>query len=674
MPDNLPNPVLDKNYEKENHTLFTKIGGLIFAVYRSFNKNKSNVVRDDSYIELSNNEKAQSKIRISSGGHVLINAAENLTLGAGSSMNVSVKGKKQEVVSGDSIEYVKGNVKKPKGTQGNKEKEAANKLQEITAKIQEARLNAMSAKGQQVACPVCSVTHLIDSNSSLVDSLFGCIRKYLIPYFCFPLDVIQFLAQSLISPILTPKKNIGLTGSDGCGSPACKGGMIDSPVAGLKAADNATSQAIKQNSENISKYSKQLGSGGSEIIPYKMDVTFKVGLKKNTVPAYKKLGHNVFGFYFTPGKNGNGHSLAMNSKGSCEKVAYCEPQPTPGSVFFDVANRFTINAGSPGVNIQTSGRFHATAGDVVINASEGEAAFTSSNVTTIKGKNIILDANDMSGDSGLAIQSQHTMVHGSFNVRGDASFKGHVTMDGSLSCPHLIVPSMRTESTPSSPSKFKIEGPNWVGTAAALSVGNLVKDLVFRYIMTGYIMTISGIYSLVSEIYDTIMMAMTLELIPTGIAIGYIYSEVWNFKHNHTRVGEDHTHSSTVPKASFWNTRKGWGQERMAGSPIPTPSPANGDTPSPGPKSKPGGCGGGGLYTKNRNEKYGLNPLDPYNGGNYIPYSIERNWDGSLTETPQFSVIYGNTTTTPITGNYSAPSITSPTYHTSSPPASAVCD
>lgn len=661
----IPNPKLDANYEKEDHSIFTKIGGLIFAVYRSFDKKKSNVVRDDSYIELSNNEKAQSKIRISSGGHILINAAENLTLGANKHLNISVKGKKQEVVSGDNVSYTKGEVRTIKGKQGDSEKEAANKLQEINSKIQEARLNAMDTKGNMVACPVCNVTHLVDNHSSVVQNLFICIRKYLIPYFCFPLDVIEFLAKTLISPILTPKKNIGLTGTQGCGSPGCKGGTIESPVAAIKAADKATAQAIKQNSEDISKFSKQLGIGGAEAIPYKGDVLFKIGLKKNSVPAYKKKGHHAFGLYFAPGKGGNSHVLALGSKGSAPKIIYCQPQRTHGSIMFDVANNFTINAGSPGIDMQTSGRFSVMAGDVIVNATEGEAIFGSANVTTIKGKNIILDANDMSGDSGLSIQSQHTMVNGSFNVRGDAAFKGHVTMDGALSCPYLIVPSMRTESTAGASSKFKIEGPNWVGTAAALSIGNLIKDIVFRYVMTGYIMSIAGIYALVCEIYDTIMMAMTIELIPTGIAIGFIYSQVWNFKHNHTRVGEDHSHSTTVPKSSFWNDRKAWGQERMAGSPVPTPSPVHGDTPSPGPKSKSGACGGGGLYTKNRNESYGLNPLDAFNGLNYIPYSIKRNPDGTLNPPPKFSVTYGSTIITPLTGNY-----TQQTFTTS---ASAEC-
>jgi hypothetical protein len=240
------------------------------------------------------------------------------------------------------------------------------------------------------------------------------------------------------------------------------------------------------------------------------------------------------------------------------------------------------------------------------------------------------------------------MVHGSFNVRGDAAFKGHLTTDGAISCPYLIVPSMRSVSTASSSSKMKVEHANWHVSGATLAVANLVKDLVFRYIMSGYIFSVAGIYALVVETYDTIMMAMTLELNITGICFGYaacvygggpFFGYVMNYVHNHGKCGDDHSHDVNVPKSSTWNTRKGWGQERMAGSSVPTPSPVNGDETSPGPRSKSGGCGGGGLYTKDRNERYKLNPLDPFNGLNRIAVPIKRNPDGTLNPLPKYSFV-----------------------------------
>ena len=647
---NLPNPRLDKGYKLENHGLFTAIGGLVFAVLNSFNPNKSNVVQDNSYIELSNNETAQSKIRISSGGHILVNAAENLTLGASKHMNVSVKGDSQEVVAGNKTLIVKGDYKISKGNQDDKEMEAAKKIQEITEKIQEARLRALKQKGQPTQCPVCNVTHLVDNKSALVDGIFDFIRKILGPFFCFPFDTIHRLVGTLVSPILSQKKNIALTGSAGCGSPACKSGMVESPVNAMKAADKAVTDAIKQNEKDISKYSEQLGTGGNEGKAYKGDVLFRFGLKKNNAPAYSENGHHVFAFYLEPGKNGNGSTLALGSRGSAPKITFAPPQRTHGSVMFDVSNNFTVNAGSPGIDMQTTGRFNIMSGDLILNANQGEAVFGSGNVTTIKGKNIIIDADDQSGDSGLSIQSQNTLVNGSFNVRGDAAFKGQVTTDGAVSTPFLIVPSMRSESTVSCSSKMKAEGAVWNIPAAVLSNKNLAKDVVLRYTKSGYATSMTGIFSLTVEVVDAIMQSMVIEPYPTGIFAGMgttgpCSGWIFNWKHTHMTVGGDHSHEVTIPKGSYWHNRKAWGQERTAGSPVPTPNPAMGDSMAPGPRSKPGGCGGGSLYTKNRNENYKLNPLDPFNGSNYIKYPITRSPDGTLNPAPVFSVMYGITGT-----------------------------
>jgi hypothetical protein len=641
-------PRLDESNEKEDHGLLTKNGGLIFRVFKSLNKKISNLVTNNSYIELSTNDVPQSKIRMSAGGDVFIQSGSNLTVNSLGNASYSTKGNEKKAVSGTYTVYAKRDDKKIVGKQNKKEREAAEKLQKITDNIQEKRLDAMDTKGNMVACPVCSVTHLVDSHSSLVDAFFGFIRKLNIPYFCFPLDVVEKLAKALISPILSPKKNIGLTGPKGCGSPGCKGGQVESPVAAFKAADKATTEAIKANAEEISKLSKTLGGGGAAVIPHKGDVVYKAGLKKNSAPAFKKKGNHTFGLFFKPGENGNGHSLAMHSKGSAERVIYCPPQRTHGSIALEVANNFTINAGSPGVDIQTSGRVNIMAGDVIVNANEGEAVFGSGNVTTIKGKNIILDANDSSGDAGISVQSPHTMFNGSLNVRGDAAFKGHLTTDGAISCPYLIMPSMRTQSTMSSSSKQKVEHANWQAGGLALASTNFVKDIIFRYVMTGYIFTIAGLFALVVEVYDLIMMALTLEMQITGICFGYaacaygggpFFGYVINYVHNHGKCGDDHSHDINVPKTSTWNTRKGWGQERIAGNSIPTPAPVNGDESSPGPRSKPGGCGGGGLYTKNRNEKYKVNNLDPFNGLNYIASPVKRSADGTLIPAPTFSFV-----------------------------------
>ena len=206
-PDN--NPILNENLEKEHHNIFTKVGGLFFNVFRRKTEN-SHFDHDQSYVELSNNEIVHAKLRFSSGGDVLLQSGANITINTPKHLNVSVKGNKQEIVAGNKTNLTRGNLKTIKGPQGKEDKEATEKLKEIHKKIQDKRLDAIkNTKGTEISCPICNTTHLINNHSSLVDGLMGFISKMVIPYFCFPIDLLNFILKTFVSPILTPKKNIG---------------------------------------------------------------------------------------------------------------------------------------------------------------------------------------------------------------------------------------------------------------------------------------------------------------------------------------------------------------------------------------------------------------------------------------------------------------------------------
>jgi hypothetical protein len=642
-------PKLDKNTHMDEHSINTEVGSLIFAQADTFDETKSKTIKSDSYIEVSNNEKVQSKLKIHAGGQVLLQSADSLSLNVGNNIDISVKGNKQEAIAGDVRSMKKGDHVHLDGAHTKEQQDAANQIYQSHARIQEARMQAMDTKGQMVACPVCSNEHAVDTKSDTIDALFAWLRKILPPFFCFPFDTLQYVLHVLISPFLSIVQNIGLSGPSGCGSSGCKNGQVESPVEKMKAADKATANAIKQESENLTKNAKIL-SGGNKAQQIGGDVVYKIGYKKNDLPAYKNLGVTVpYGFCWKPSRTQSGN-LYMSSEGTADTISFNQPQvhENGGSVLLDVANKFQINVGSPGIDVLTSGRFTVQSGDVVITATQGEAVFGSGNKTTIKGQNVFIDADDKSGKSGFGIQAKHTMVGGSFNVRGDAAFKGHLTTDGSISTPHLIVPSMRGKVTVGSTSKFTTEKAEWQYGGKALHISNLVKDITLKYNPangTDYSKTLTALINLTAEYYNEIMLSIPVEPTITGICVvagfGASTGIVLNFPHVHQLWGHDHFHEYTSPKASYWNDRHGWGQERMAGSPIPTPAAAMGDNLSPGPDSKPGGCGGGGLYTRNRNENYGLDPLNPSGGLDWIPLDIQRKPDGTLTPTPRTSLIYG---------------------------------
>ncbi len=672
----MSNPKKANVYNKREGFFNSLVGSIELNTDITKDPSGSSVPSNNSFINIK--DYWQSLIQLISG-NIIISAVSNLSLYAAKHMNISVKGTQQTVIAGDKIEYVQGDVKTHHGKQGEEQKKAAKDLDDANMAVQQRRIQAIqNAQGQKVPCPVCSTVHLVDRNPGrLVDKIFSWLYKN-IPFFCFPLDIVQKVLKAIIAPLgLSPVQNIALTGGKGCGSPGCMDGQIESPLAGLKAADAETDAAMKENTEKVNSASIKLGAGGGKLFgPYKTDVLFKTGLKKNTVPAYTKKGHHVIAFALTNNKAENAlgsANLALDSTGSCKRVIYCEPTRTQGNMFFDIANNFTINAGTPGINLQTGGRVRIDAGDMLMTANEGEAVFGSGNLTTIKGKNIVLAAQDFSGESGVSIESSQTMVTGGFSVKGNAAIKGHLTTDGSLSVPHLICPSMRTEGTSNASSKFVTEGANYYPLNLTLKTSNFLKDLLFRYIMTGYMMSLQGLVALTMEVYDLAMSSGlfdTSALGTTGLGIGTAFTAfgpapvvcfppfgfLLNLKHNHTRCGNDHSHTHTSPLASYWNTREAWGSERQGAAPIPTVPPPYGDSPSPGPKSKPGACGGGGLYVKARNENYNLNLDNPYFFNNqinsYLPIPIKRSPDGNTFMTypsggsgkgipPVYSRVYG---------------------------------
>lgn len=644
----LDSNVTNRKIEQSTDGLFTEVGGVKIRRQVYVDENNSETPKNNSYVLIQ--DMWGSLVRFWRN-HIVIRSAGGLSINVGGNKNESVKGDEQKAVAGNSIKYTKQNDKTIKGTQTNKEKKAAEELEKINQKVQKARTDTAANSKKKTTCPVCNQKHLVDRGTDLVTSIFNTIEKYLglvIPWKCFPFDLLNLLASVVIAPFLSLTRNISIRGK-GCGSPGCTNGEVEVPD--LNKADRAGAAVIKAEQTNISKFSKELKSGGSEATVYKTDVMVRVGLAKNQAEPYKEVGSHTFPLKFVPAENKK-DVLAYDSKGSAKRILFLPPQRTQGSWMFDVANNFTINAGAPGIDLQTSGQLTADVGSLSLKAGSGEAYIGSNNVTTVKGKNVILDANDQSGDAGVLISSPHTMVQGSFNVRGDAAFKGHVTTDGALSVPHLIVPSMRTESTTNATSKFKTEGANWAGSAQALAASNLAKDLLLRYLFPGYMTTTAGWTALAAEIYDLLTTATIIEPSPTGTFVGVCAGigggvctgVIFNFRHNHTRAGEDHSHTVTSPKASYWNTKAGWGSERAAGSPVPTPAAALGDSMSPGPKSKAGGgCGGGGLWIKQRNERYGIVGNDAFYGGNYVPINIERFPDGTINPLPQFSYYYSCT-------------------------------
>jgi hypothetical protein len=141
--------------------------------------------------------------------------------------------------------------------------------------------------------------------------------------------------------------------------------------------------------------------------------------------------------------------LIYSTKGNCARMTYAEPPiSAQGNWTIEVGQKMTTVVGLS-YDLIVNAKAYIKAAGVEIAATQGEAIFSSNNLTCVRGENVMIDA-----AGGIHIHSDSTFVAGAFNVSGDSAFKGHLTLDGAISCPYLIMPSMSQTSSFSGTSKF----------------------------------------------------------------------------------------------------------------------------------------------------------------------------------------------------------------------------
>jgi hypothetical protein len=203
----------------------------------------------------------------------------------------------------------------------------------------------------------------------------------------------------------------------------------------------------------------------------------------------------------------------------------------------------------------------------------------------------------------------------------------------------------------SSSPKSVTDGATWyLEGATLLDSIDITRNLLMRNLNPGWLLTPSGIITIIQETYNSVLLNMVFEPVPIGFAMtSYGMFPVIGFTHTHSLVPQDHSHQITLPKGNYYHDTEGWHQARPETSHVPTPAPGQGDGASPGPKSL-GSCGGGGGFgfgnsdssasknRKKRNSKVGLSDGDyDYSritgGGGWV-----YDWDGSIVPNPTFGL------------------------------------
>jgi len=645
----MPAPIdYTKNKEFQVHHTSGRYSGIQFVDDKQIDPNGSQTPKDRSFSIWQNSWKTFIKIFQT---NIFASAGGNISLNAGEDFHVTGHNK-QETTSGGSAFYNKGETTHNHGEMTDDEKakmkEYHGYLDQITQKAQDAIKNT---PGEKVDCPNCAQQHLLDDKSDQWVVILDYVRRVVdnFPYLTFPFAVLRTLIMKVYVPLLGQKSNIGLNGGKGCG-PGCEAGTKEGMSLKMQAGEQAVKDEMTRLSDSMNKLTASLKNSSATAKVHKDSEIHIYGDPTAGPPKTKP--------YIEAGPH---HSLPMNlrvsdtyrnkmrvtTEGNCKVVVYQPPLHSPfGNLMMQIQNNLKITTGNAGMDLMSTGEIQIKGGSLHMNASEGELSMTSKNLTTIGGANVLIAADNKSGDTGVCIDSKHTYVRGAFNVNGDTAMLGALSIDGPLSVPYINCPTMAAPSTLNGTSKFASHHANWEEFGTAINALCFEKDLITKFLFQpSLLLTGSGLTEIIMEAYNLIMMALFIEILPTGIFIGggvglgvtACAGLVWNFTHNHTEAPGDHTHETAVPKGGSWKTLAGAGQQRVAGNPAPTPAPTSGTWPSPGPRSQGGGCGGGGLFQKVRNQKYGIDNEDAFNGGNFVTTTAVRNPDGSLYPPPDLT-------------------------------------
>jgi hypothetical protein len=629
-----------ENQETITHSINARYSGIQFVDSKQKDPNGSQTPKDKSFTIWQNSW--GSFIR-QQAGNIIGRALGNVSLDAGDEIHISGH-KKQEVITDGAAIFIKGTSVNNHGDNTDEQKALMQQYKDHMDAVSEASKKAIkSTPAEKTQCPNCAQQHLVDDKSDPWTVILRRVKDLIgnIPFYALPFKTIQWLIQNVYCALLGVKSNNSLAKNNSCG-PGCVNGQKDGMSAKLQAGASAASTELAQRSDDLKRIEQLLGDTSVKVEPH---VHGYMGVYGNpTVPKHSP--------YITMDSH---HSIPTNlrvsdvlrnklyvtTEGNPKQVVYQPPPHLPfGNLTFNVENKFSLTAGNAGADILSTGEVTIRAGSVHINGSQGEVSLTSGNLTTIGGKMVYISADDGSGDSGVCIDSKYTYARGAFNVNGDASFNGHVTIDGGLTCTHFTYPTMAVPTDLASTSKWASEGANWQFFGAALNMSNFAKDLVLKYGVGLLLETEAGLLSLAMEMFNIIMMDTVVEILPTGFAIGICpvgpvfcvppVGGVWNWRHNHTLAGHDHDHEYDAPAGIMHTEHLGVGNHRVAGNPAPTPAPTATQYPRPGPKAWSGGCGGGGLFAKIRNQRYGINSEDAYNGTNTVQTTTKRNSDGSI--------------------------------------------
>jgi hypothetical protein len=633
----------------------------------------------------SNTQLAQadgSQINLMSGGRIRIEAPSDISVNAQRNKRENIFGDSDISIGRDGHVAVDGKVSVNIGRYSSKEKDASKKLSDLAATIQnEAIQAAKSTTDNRMPCKNCNSSILTQPSTvaikintaralnlmNMVDSGFKHIILLLKRVFWLVPDVFRKVKTASFHP------------KGSCGSKDCVNHTVPDLKASLDNYNKTAINLIEKRKDEIEELQKSLGQspGGLHLVT-KGACFISTGIHKNLSKTVFEKGHHVLQTGMKMTKDG----LAVSTAGSPKKTVQVEAiRLTEADMYLNVSEKFTVNAGAPGIALETNGPLDAKAASVEIRANEGEAHFGSGNLTVVNGSFVKIQGGNKAGETGILLDSDNVHVAGGLSVQGNVSFKGGIHTDSSITAAYLNIPSVEQRVRNSRPPQEVSAHGSWWPMNILKNAYQEFKDITQRDVPDpGRLLSVEVMVEYVKKYYAALMGAVPLELRITGWCVvttmgwttpGMLYAwcsvgggpvtpltgfpdtwsigtlkglcPVFNLPHAHGKHNEMAGGTVTSPLFSPYDLVEGATIAGTAPSHIPIPAPTKSIIGvRPGPVSHMGPCGGGGLFVKDRNESYGADPDNPFNGinGEYVSLSGNpglsgNNWTWS---TPDYSV------------------------------------
>jgi hypothetical protein len=631
------------------------------------------------------------------GGDGLFNTQADFHFAIGQNVSYSVGGDSQFTCLGQSHIMAQTGGTEIKANRSPQAIAAQTAHQKSLDNVQQAKNDAFKDATKTVPCPVCNQKVTNDRASAFLDRMLGGLGQIWPPYMPFSYATFRKVIGGLVIPMMSIFTNNTFTKSGTCNHPNCDGSHIKVPD--YDAANQAAISAIKSD-PSIQQNEQAMGSQDTTHAHMADNYVVRAGHgTRSTVSPYVK---NVNNSNFPTAHESNGGKLAQVSNGAPSELNYyLTPDHSPvGNIHLDATHSVDITSGGNGTHMVSDGPLEVKVGHVEMSTTHGDLNLFGAGLTQIKGKQVIIDAKDNSGDGGVHVNSDHTLFTGQVSVNGDLSVQGMITHDGTLYAPNLVTKSMSMQTEPSASIQSVGNCSSWNSPPPFNANQQATSQNVFSEALhaikagfdaiTGELLTVTGLYNVVKRAINSTKLAVPLDNqgIPTGLAWavnanGYtplmvakesiawvtvppagaygaagtfpvVFTNtfvdadmlpVYTGPHNHDNISGMHTHQYVGHEGVHCDTTAGFQSQRPSPSNIPTPPRGNGTGTSPAdsgslPISLCLGLGlGRNAGTGARNMAYGIqgDGNGVADGTNYVEAYPNYNADGSLNPPPTLS-------------------------------------